>query len=66
MRCVCSDGKVHCFGIGVVGELVVIVKDVIAFTLKCTENEEVEEVVVDYKLVIVKNGNGKRVALVYA
>jgi len=66
MRCVCGDGKVHCFGIGVVDELVVTVKDAIAFTLKCTENEEVEEVVVDYKLVIVMNNGGKKVILVYA
>jgi len=66
MKCKCGDGKVYCFGIGVVDAVTVIIKDVVAITLECSKNNEVEEIEVNHRLVIVMNNGGKKVILVYA
>jgi hypothetical protein len=53
MKCVCSDGKAHCYGLGIVDMLIVVLKDVSVFTFTC--NEDVEEIDANPRLVIVKN-----------
>jgi hypothetical protein len=64
MKCICGDGKVYCYGLGVADTLIVVLKDVSVFTFTCSE--DVEEIDANPRLVIVKNEREKRVIWVYA
>jgi hypothetical protein len=59
MKCVCRDGKAHCYGLGIADTLIVVLNTTV-FTFTCSEDEGVEEIDANPRLVIVKNERDKK------